>query len=315
MKARTMARFPMPPFPNSWYHVAWSDEVVRGKITRLSYLGREMIAFRGPEGTVHVLDAYCPHMGSHLGVGGCVVAGTVQCPFHGWRFAGDGACVAVPGASKLPRVRIPTWPVCERNGMVLIWHHADGDAPHGEAPRVAEHESREWSRYARRRWKVRSHGQEMAENSVDVAHFEHLHGSLGIPSCEIDVTPEAFRVRNELRFRRFGLEFTNRLDVTIHNPGLTVVRVQDAVEITVAATTTPIDADYVEQRFAFAVRRRGNPVVRRFVAHMVMSAVARLFEQDRPIWENKRHLRSPVLSDVDGPVFELRKWYAQFYST
>src|SRR5688500_15403459 len=68
-----MARFPMPPYPNSWYHVAWSDEVVAGRITRLFFLGREMIAFRGHGGTVHVLDAYCPHMGTHLGVGGCVV--------------------------------------------------------------------------------------------------------------------------------------------------------------------------------------------------------------------------------------------------
>ena len=309
-----MARFPMPPYPNSWYHVAWCDEVVAGRITRLFFLGREMIAFRGPGGAVHVLDAYCPHMGTHLGVGGCVVAGTVQCPFHGWRFAGDGTCVDVPYARKLPRARVHTWPVCEKNGMVFVWHHAAGDPPDGEAPRVVEHESSEWTRYGRRRWKVRSHGQEMAENSVDVAHFKHLHGSITVPTCEIDVRPESFRVRNELRTRRFGREHTSRLDVTIHNPGLTVVRVEALVDVTVAATTTPIDEDHVEQRFAFAVRRRGNPLLRRVVAHAIMLDVARLFEQDAPIWENKRHLRSPVLCDGDGPLYELRKWYAQFYT-
>ena len=102
--------------------------------------------------------------------------------------------------------------------------------------------------------------------------------------------------------------------MTIHNPGLTVVRVRDLADVTVAATTTPMDEDHVEQRFAFAVRRTGNPLLRRIVAHMVMREVARLFEQDTPIWENKRHLRSPVLCDGDGPIYELRKWYAQFYS-
>src|SRR5262245_46036181 len=68
--------------PSSWYLVAWSDEVPAGELVRLRYLEREMVAFRGADGAVSVLDAYCPHLGAHLGVGGRVEGGTLRCPFQ-----------------------------------------------------------------------------------------------------------------------------------------------------------------------------------------------------------------------------------------
>src|SRR5689334_23634300 len=42
------------------------------------------------------LPIYCPHLGAHLGIGGTVVGDSIKCPFHAWRFGGDGACVDVP---------------------------------------------------------------------------------------------------------------------------------------------------------------------------------------------------------------------------
>src|SRR5689334_821676 len=100
-----MARFPMP-IPNSWFHMVWSHELRPGEVKRLRYFGRELVCFRGQDGAPHVLDAYCPHLGAHLGVGGCVKENTVVCPFHGWRFDGDGLCVDVPYAKKhVPRPR------------------------------------------------------------------------------------------------------------------------------------------------------------------------------------------------------------------
>lgn len=55
--------------------------------------------FRGQEGQAHVLNAYCPHLGANLAVGGRVVGNCIECPFHGWRFEGsDGKCVKIPYA-------------------------------------------------------------------------------------------------------------------------------------------------------------------------------------------------------------------------
>ncbi|MNL33014.1 3-ketosteroid-9-alpha-monooxygenase oxygenase subunit [compost metagenome] len=32
------------------------------------------------------------------------------------------------------------------------------------------------------------------------------------------------------------------------------------------------------------------------------------------IWHNKIRVDRPVLSDADGPVYQLREWYRQFYT-
>ena len=71
----------------------------------ISYCGRNVVLFRGHNGKPYVLDAYCAHMGAHLGVGGKVRHGTcIECPFHGWTFDGEtGNCVMSSGESKIIR--------------------------------------------------------------------------------------------------------------------------------------------------------------------------------------------------------------------
>ncbi len=63
--------------------------------------------FRGQDGKAYVVDAYCPHLGANLAVGGRVVGGCIECPFHGWQFRGaDGKCVKIPYADKGERFLI-----------------------------------------------------------------------------------------------------------------------------------------------------------------------------------------------------------------
>jgi 3-ketosteroid 9alpha-monooxygenase subunit A len=37
------------------------------------------------------------------------------------------------------------------------------------------------------------------------------------------------------------------------------------------------------------------------------------FEQDVAIWRNKTRIDNPLLCAEDGPVYQLRRWYEQFY--
>ena len=37
------------------------------------------------------------------------------------------------------------------------------------------------------------------------------------------------------------------------------------------------------------------------------------FEQDVEIWKNKSRIENPLLCEEDGPVYQLRRWYEQFY--
>ena len=84
--------------------------------------------FRTRSGEARVLDAYCAHLGAHLGEGGRVVGENLRCPFHGWHYDGSGACVKIPYAAdsdRIPkRARVRAWDVVERNRMIFVWHHA-----------------------------------------------------------------------------------------------------------------------------------------------------------------------------------------------
>jgi cholesterol 7-dehydrogenase len=51
-------------------------------VKRVTCLGQHLVLFRTEKDEAKVLDAYCPHMGADLGVGGKVVGDCIECPFH-----------------------------------------------------------------------------------------------------------------------------------------------------------------------------------------------------------------------------------------
>ena len=86
------------PLPFGWFCVAYSDELQVGEAKPLRYFGKDLVLFRTESGKAVVLDAYCPHLGAHLGhgiheetgIGGRIEGETIVCPFHAWRFNGNG---------------------------------------------------------------------------------------------------------------------------------------------------------------------------------------------------------------------------------
>ncbi|MBV8996043.1 MAG: Rieske 2Fe-2S domain-containing protein, partial [Pseudonocardiales bacterium] len=93
---------PLPPNPIGWFAVGLSHELRNGDVREVSALGRELALFRNSNGAVGLLDAYCPHVGTHLGAGGVVDGESLRCPFHRWAFAPDGTCTDIPYAKKIP---------------------------------------------------------------------------------------------------------------------------------------------------------------------------------------------------------------------
>ena len=64
-----------------------------------------MAVFRSQSGEVHVVDAYCPHLGANMAAGGIVKGDCLECPFHGWLFNGDdGSCAHIPYAKKSKKI-------------------------------------------------------------------------------------------------------------------------------------------------------------------------------------------------------------------
>ena len=89
---------------------------------RWYFAGLNLAVFRGEDGRAHVVDAYCPHIGANMAVGGRVSGSCIECPFHGWKFRGDdGKCTHIPtvAKSKFGFLRSPFFAVRPR------WRNSD----------------------------------------------------------------------------------------------------------------------------------------------------------------------------------------------
>jgi hypothetical protein len=81
-KLRATSKLFPGPYPNGWYYICRSTDLKRGDTMAVTAFGRELAAFRGENGIAGVLNAFCPHLGTHLGHGGKVEGNNLVCPYH-----------------------------------------------------------------------------------------------------------------------------------------------------------------------------------------------------------------------------------------
>ena len=182
-----MAKPPLSMKPTGWFQVAWSDEVGVGDVHRMKYFDRELIAWRSESGQVTVMNAYCEHLGAHLGFGGTSVGEVIQCPFHGWQWNRRAATSASPTRPTEPRPPDEDYPVVERNESIYMWHDVEGREPFFDAPDVFT-DFRDGSSaadyYPQQRLfdrRLELHPQYVLENGVDFAHFKYVHQTPIVP--------------------------------------------------------------------------------------------------------------------------------------
>ena len=307
-------RFDIPPFPNGWFQVAYGDELGDAEVVPLQYFGKDLVLFRGQDGKARVLDAFCPHLGAHLGYGGRVEDNCIRCPFHAWRFDGDGKCVDVPYANKIPpQARLDAWTVAEVNGLIMVWHHMDRKPPLWQLPQLPEIGNPGWTDYTRRRWKIRTHNQEMAENAVDSAHFKYVHGTPEQPNTRAEIDGHMLKVRSPVNYVTPQGTVEGGIASDSHGFGFSTTRFTGIVETLIVTSVTPIDGEYVDVRFSFTVKKLGKDDATANVGRAFIAEIERQLGQDIPIWEHKVMKTRPMLCDGDGPVGIFRRWAKQFY--
>jgi len=309
------SRFPFP-IPNGWFAVAFGDEIARGEVKPIRYFGEDLVLFRGEDDVARVFDAYCPHLGAHLGVGGRVEGDGLRCPFHGWRYDGSGRCAEVPYARKVPpKARVRAWTTAEKNGLVMVWRHAEGAAPSYDVVDVPDYGSDAWTPPERREWIVRSCVQELAENSVDAAHFRFVHRTNTVPVTETaEIRGHQLHVISHNVVSTPRGEQRGRIEIQAHGFGIGFTRFSGIADLLVVPCGTPIDADHTHMRLQFSVKKLPNSDATRGVGKAFIAEIERQFGQDIPIWENKIHLEQPLLVEGEAPLALLRRWARQFYS-
>jgi len=253
---------PWAGFARGWFLLMFSEELEPGQ----------------------VLDAYCPHMGAHLGHGGKIEGEGIVCPFHAWKFDGTGKCVEIPYAKRIPpKAGLACWPVAERNGMIFVWHDREKSQPDWEIPALEEWEDSEFLPWKFAKLQIKTPPLAIAENLADAGHFIPVHNTHPVPGSATYYGP-AYQVTK------------------MHGKGLGVI----------INAHTPIDDDNLMLRFAVSMKT-SEGMTDELIGHFINN-MRDGYLQDVQIWENKIYLDRPMLCDGDGPIGEFRRWYSQFYS-
>jgi nitrite reductase/ring-hydroxylating ferredoxin subunit len=306
-------RFPFTPYPRGWFQVAWSDELPAGGVLPLSCFGKELVLFRTEEGVAYVLDAYCPHLGAHLGHGGRVQQGILQCPFHGWRFNGQGACVEIPHANKIPPgAALGAWTVQELDGLLFVHHGPEGSQPAWQVPPLSEASDEGWVLAQKQLWRIRTHVQEIAENIADPTHFRYVHSALSLPEAELSSEGHVFRVDSKLLQPTPRGPVSGRILAEAHGLGYWAIRFTGIVDVTFISAATPVGPEHVALRHTFFFRKPSQPEAINKVGKALVAEIIRQVEEDIPIWENKIYRPRPLLSAGDRSIPALRHWSRQF---
>lgn len=166
---------------NFWYPVCISTDLT-DKPIHISILKHDFVAFRDKAGKAAVLSDTCIHRGGALSGGKCKEDGTVQCPYHGWRFNTDGIVTRIPSlginAKIPPRARVDSYPVQEKYGLVFAFL---GDLAEGERPPIMpidEYDQPGW-RATHVSFDVDYNYERSIENGMDPAHNEYVHPTHG----------------------------------------------------------------------------------------------------------------------------------------
>jgi vanillate O-demethylase monooxygenase subunit len=159
---------------NSWYVAAWSDEVDHRQPLGRMVVGEPLVLFRTLDGKTVALQDRCAHRRMPLSKGRITEQDTLVCPYHGLTFDRRGVCVLVPGQASPGDIRIRSFPVEERSGLVWVWM---GEREQADASRIFDS-----SWLDRSGWNVtrlyrhaKANYLLLNDNLADLLHVAYLH--------------------------------------------------------------------------------------------------------------------------------------------
>jgi 3-ketosteroid 9alpha-monooxygenase subunit A len=327
------AEAPPTRYARGWHCLGLAKDFRDGKPHGVQAFGGKLVVWAGADGELHALDSYCRHMGGDLS-NGEVQGDTVACPFHGWQWGGNGKCQNIPYARRVPpRARTKTWPVMERNGHLFVWHDPEGNPPTDDVdiPVFEGYDSGEWTDWT---WETltveNSHSREVVDNMVDMAHFYYIHKGLPTyfknvfegPLCTqyyAGTSQEHAATGAPIEIGEYEGQ-TTKSEATYFGPSYLVDWLEDnygemTIKTILITCHYPVTPDSFLLQFGIIVKRIPglDDETMAKVARKMTRLIGEGFMGDVRIWQAKKRIDNPLLCEEDGPVYQLRRWYEQFY--
>lgn len=169
-----------------WYLAGASHSWSVGQARSIDLCGQRIVVFRGEDGQARALDAYCPHLGTDLGIGQ-VEGNWIRCFFHHWAFDQTGHCRSIPCQAEIPpQARVRSYATCEKYGF--IWVYPQSAAPY-EVAEFDELNSKPVLSLADRPLQRRCHHHICMMNGIDAQHLQTVHGLSINMSLSIQTDP------------------------------------------------------------------------------------------------------------------------------
>jgi 3-ketosteroid 9alpha-monooxygenase subunit A len=328
---------PASRFARGWHCLGLVSRFRDGGPHAVQAFGTKLVVFCSSDGALHVLDAYCRHMGGDLSMG-TVKGDQVACPFHDWRWGGDGRCARIPYARRVPpAARTRAWPVLERNGQLFVWNDPEGSLPPDDVtiPFIpgASSDSDGWTSWT---WdSVLVDGancREVIDNVVDMAHFFYVHfafptyfknvfeGHIATQYLRTRSRPDVNGDVSNYSAGSDGAEVTLRSEASYFGPSYMIDNLWHdyhgmQIESVLINCHYPVTPTSFVLQWGAIVKKPSGLSDRHAAAMSAKFAdfVGLGFKQDVEIWLHKARVDNPLLCAEDGPVYQLRRWYEQFY--
>jgi phthalate 4,5-dioxygenase len=161
-------------FRRFWAPAMLASELQRSPV-RVRLLGEDLVAFRSDDGSLGLLDTYCPHRRANLYWGRNEGDG-LRCVYHGWKFDAAGDCVDLPNCPEGPnlkrKVRTTAYPLIKRGG--LLWTYMGPPDLRPDFPAMEAFLVPDSHRHITKMVVLGNYAQ-LQEGDVDSSHVSFLH--------------------------------------------------------------------------------------------------------------------------------------------
>jgi phenylpropionate dioxygenase-like ring-hydroxylating dioxygenase large terminal subunit len=189
---------------NAWYIAAWADELKEKPLAR-RICNEPIVLFRNQSGRPAALVDRCCHRSAPLSLGE-VVAGGIQCGYHGLTFDGSGVCVAVPGQSRISdSAHVRSYPVAEKDQLLWIWM---GEASRADESGIVDfpyhNDHADWPN-KHDCYRINANYMLMVDNLMDLTHLGYLHAKTvgGNPLAHINAEMKTTNTPTGIKFTRW----------------------------------------------------------------------------------------------------------------
>ncbi|MGV9819347.1 Rieske 2Fe-2S domain-containing protein [Nocardia xishanensis] len=328
-------------YARGWHCLGLAKTYRDGKPHAVNVFGTKLVIWADSAGELRVLDAYCRHMGGDLSMGE-VKGDDIACPFHDWRWSGvNGKCSSIPYARRVPPLaRTRKWTTLERNGQLFVWHDHEGNEPppeitipHIEGPYTdadgnpTDQLDSGWTDWTWNSMLIEgANCREIIDNVVDMAHFFYIHfafptyfknvfeGHIATQFLETKGRPDIGMAS------KYGGDTLLKSEASYFGPSYMInplLNIYSGYEVKSVLINChyPVTQDSFVLQWGISLEKpKGvDGAMADKLAEKMTEGISVGFLQDVEIWKHKSKVENPLLCEEDGPVYQLRRWYDQFY--